>query len=100
TPAPRPAAHTARLASLSLQYPACRTADPASRTLPMRKRTIIRDVRNAIPDKAFDIAGRIGDGFRNAVPDNAGKWLHDAPSSAGKWLQGVPEGAGKWLQAG
>ncbi|WP_133000111.1 hypothetical protein [Luteimonas arsenica] len=66
----------------------------------MRKRTIIRDVRNAIPDKAFDIAGRIGDGFRSAVPDNAGKWLHDAPSSAGKWLQGVPEGAGKWLQAG
>lgn len=66
----------------------------------MRKRTIIRDVRNALPDKAIDLAGRLGDGFRHAVPDGAGKWLHDAPRSAGQWLQGVPDGAGKWLQAG
>lgn len=66
----------------------------------MRKRTIIRDVRDALPDRAIDFAGRIGDGLRHAVPDGAGKWLHDAPRSAGQWLQGVPEGAGKWLQAG
>ena len=66
----------------------------------MRKRTIIRDVRDALPDKAMDFAGRIGDGLRHAVPDGAGKWLHDAPRSAGHWLQGVPDGAGKWLQAG
>ncbi|MGY1457975.1 MULTISPECIES: hypothetical protein [unclassified Luteimonas] len=66
----------------------------------MRKRTIIRDVRDALPDRAMDFAGRIGDGLRHAVPDGAGKWLHDAPRSAGQWLQGVPDGAGKWLQAG
>ncbi|GGJ95609.1 hypothetical protein [Luteimonas terricola] len=66
----------------------------------MRKRTIIRDVRDALPDKAMDFAGRVGDGLRHAVPDGAGKWLHDAPRSAGQWLQGVPDGAGKWLQAG
>ena len=65
----------------------------------MRKRTIIRDVRNAIPDRAADLAGRIGEGFRHGS-GSAGKWLHDMPESAGKWLQGVPEGAGKWLQAG
>ena len=66
----------------------------------MRKRTIIRDVRNALPERASDLAGRIGAGFRHAVPAGTGKWLHDIPESAGKWLQGVPEGAGKWLQAG
>lgn len=63
----------------------------------MRKRSTLR---GAIPDKARDFADRIGDGIRHAVPDGAGKWLHDAPRSAGHWLQGVPDGAGKWLQAG
>lgn len=66
----------------------------------MRKRTIIRDVRNAIPDKAMDLAGRLGDGFRQAVPDGAGKWLQGAPHDAGTWLSGMQQGAGKWLQAG
>lgn len=65
----------------------------------MRKRSIIHDVRKAIPDRAADLAGRIGDGFRHGS-DSAGRWLHEVPDSAGKWLQGVPEGAGKWLQAG
>ena len=65
----------------------------------MRKRTIIRDVRNAIPDSAVDLVGRIGDGFRQGS-GNAGRWLHDIPDSAGKWLQGASDGAGKWFQAG
>lgn len=63
----------------------------------MRKRSSFRD---AIPDRARDLADRLGDGLRHAVPDGAGKWLHDAPRNAGHWLQGVPDGAGKWLQAG
>lgn len=66
----------------------------------MRKRTIIRDVRNSLPDRAVDFAGRLGDGLRQAVPDGTGRWLHDAPHSAGQWLQGLPVGAGKWLQTG
>ena len=65
----------------------------------MRKRTLIRDVRNAIPDRALDLASRLGDGFRNGA-DGAGRWFHDAPGSAGHWLQGAQAGAGKWLQAG
>ena len=65
----------------------------------MRKRTIIRDVRNALPDRAVELAGRFGEGLRHGG-GSAGKWLHDAPESARAWLQGVPEGAGKWLQAG
>ena len=52
----------------------------------MRKRTLIRDVRNAIPDRALDLASRLGDGFRNGA-DGAGRWFHDAPGSAGHWLQ-------------
>ena len=63
----------------------------------MRKRSTFR---GAIPHRARDLADRLGEGVRNAVPDGAGKWLHDAPRSAGQWLQGVPDGAGKWLQAG
>ncbi|MGY0612526.1 MULTISPECIES: hypothetical protein [unclassified Luteimonas] len=66
----------------------------------MRKRTIIRDVRDAIPDKAMDLAGRLGDGLRHAVPDGAGKWLNGMPQDAGSWLSGMQQGAGKWLQAG
>lgn len=66
----------------------------------MRKQTFIRDVRNAIPDRAFDLADRFGEGLRHAVPEGAGKWLHDAPRQAGQWLQGMPVGAGKWMQAG
>ena len=66
----------------------------------MRKRTIIRDVRNSLPDRAVDFAGRLGDGLRQAVPDGTGRWLHDAPHSAGQWLQGMRWGAGKWLQTG
>lgn len=65
----------------------------------MRKRTIIRDVRNALPDRAVELAGRLGEGLRHGG-DAAGKWLHDVPQTAGHWLQGVPAGAGKWLQAG
>lgn len=52
----------------------------------MRKRTIIRDVRDAFPDKAMDFAGRLGDGLRHAMPDGL--------------RQVVPAGAGKWLQTG
>lgn len=63
----------------------------------MRKRSTFR---GAIPHRARDLAERLGDGVRHAVPDGAGKWLHDAPRSAGQWLQGMPAGAGKWLQAG
>lgn len=65
----------------------------------MRKRTLIRDVRNAIPDRALDLANRLGDGFRHGA-DGAGKWLHDVPGGASHWLQGAQAGAGKWLQAG
>ena len=65
----------------------------------MRKRTIIRDVRNAIPDRALDLANRLGDGFRHGT-DSAGRWLHEVPNAAGHWLQGAQAGAGKWLQAG
>lgn len=38
----------------------------------MRKRHHLRD---AFPDKAMDLAGRIGDGLRGAVPARAGNWL-------------------------
>lgn len=65
----------------------------------MRKRTLIRDVRNTIPDRALDLAGRLGDGFRHGA-DGAGKWLQDVPGSAGDWLHGAQAGASKWLQAG
>lgn len=65
----------------------------------MRKRTMISDVRNAIPDRALDLASRLGDGFRHGT-DGAGRWLHEVPGTAGHWLQGAQAGAGKWLQAG
>ena len=47
-------------------------------------------IPDAFPDQAMDLAGRIGDGLRQAIPDG----LHR--SGAGKWLQaGVALGAAR-----
>lgn len=61
----------------------------------MRKRSIIHNVRHAIPDGAAGLAGRVGESLRHGG-DSAGKWLQEIPESAGKWLQaGVAVGAAR-----
>lgn len=65
----------------------------------MPRSKLLRDVRHALPGRASDLAGRIGDGVRHA-PESAARWLHAVPDRAGGWLDDVQGSAGKWLQAG